>query len=264
MLHSIARLKGVTIQATDGEIGKVGQFYFDDETWAIRYLIVEAGSWLSGRPVLISPAALGHDAWNSRTLHVALTKKKIQGSPPIDTQKPVSRQHEAAYMGYYGYTYYWHGPFLWGFGASPAALHEAGPAKPSRYPGAESADSHLRSTDEVKGYHIESSDGEVGHVEDFLVDDSNWSIRYLEVDTQNWWPGKKVLVSPEWIDQVRWADSIVRIGLARETIKQAPEYIESQPITRDFEAKLHDHYGRRAYWLTAPRQEPAARRAKAG
>jgi hypothetical protein len=115
--------------------------------------------------------------------------------------------------------------------------------------GKESADSHLRSTDEVKGYHIEATDGEIGHVEDFIVDDGTWAIRYLEVDTRNWWPGKKVLVSPQWVDNVSWPDSKVYVGLSRETIQNSPEYIESMPVTREYEKRLYDHYGRSPYWL---------------
>ena len=254
MLKSVTHLQGVTIQATDGEIGKVDQFYFDDETWTIRYLVVNTSRWLDGRLVLISPIALGQKGWASKRLDVALTKKQIEDSPPIDTHKPVSRQHEALYLGYYGYPYYWGGPYLWGLATYPAGLavqREAATAAEEleARAGKESADSHLRSTNEVKGYHIEAVDGEIGHVNDFIVDDETWAIRYLEVDTRNWWPGKKVLVSPAWIDNVSWPDSKVYVDLSRETIKNGPEYIESMPITREFENRLYVHYGRPAYWL---------------
>jgi hypothetical protein len=207
MLRNITQLKGLTIRAKDGEIGTLDQFYFDDESWAIRYLVVNTGGWLSGRFVLVSPIAIRQADWQSKRLDVALTKKQIEDSPPIDTQKPVSRQHEALYMGYYGYPYYWGAPNLWGLASYPGgmvvereAVTEA-EALQARA-GKESADSHLRSTDEVTGYHIEAEDGAIGHVKDFLVDDETWAIRYLEVDTQNWWPGKKVLVSPQWLNNI--------------------------------------------------------------
>ena len=157
-------------------------------------------------------------------------------------------------MGYYGYPYYWGGPNLWGLTSYPAGLTvqreavtdaEAAQARA----GKEWPDSHLRSTNEVTGYHIEAADGEIGHVEDFIVDDETWAIRYLEVDTRNWWPGKKVLVSPQWIDNVSWPDSKVYVHLSRETIKNGPEYIESMPISREFEKRLYGHYGRPPYWL---------------
>jgi hypothetical protein len=267
MLKSVAHLQGVTIRATDGEIGKVDQFYFEDETWAIRYLVVNTSSWLGGRLVLISPIALAQKGLESKRLDVALTKKQIENSPHIDTHKPVSRQHEAVYMGYYGYPYYWGGPNLWGLRSYPSGLAvqrdavteaEASEARA----GKESADSHLRSTNEVTGYHIEAADGEMGHVKDFIVDDETWAIRYLEVDTRNWWPGKKVLVSPRWIDNVSWPDSKVYVDLSREVIKNGPEYIDSMPITREFEKRLYEHYGRPAYWVEGFGNPVAARRSE--
>jgi len=264
MLKSVTHLQGVTIQAKDGEIGKVDQFYFDDETWAIRYLVVNTSRWLDGRLVLISPIALAQRDWESKRVDVALTKKQIEDSPSIDTHKPVSRQHEAVYLGYYGYPYYWGGPNLWGFANYPAGLVDqreaATEAEASKArAGKESNDSHLRSTNEVTGYNIEATDGEVGHVKDFIVDDETWAIRYLEVHTRNWWPGKKVLVSPQWIDNVSWPDAKVYVDLSRETIKNAPEYVESMPVTREYEMTLYDYYGRPSYWL--PQSEQTRSRA---
>ena len=112
-----------------------------------------------------------------------------------------------------------------------------------------SADSHLRSTAAVAGYHVEASDGQIGHVEDFLIDQGTWTIRYLQVKTRNWLPGKKVLISPEWVERVSRTESKVSVGLSRETIKSAPEYIESRLITPQDENQLHQHYGKRPYWL---------------
>src|SRR4249920_3332530 len=173
MLRSATYLQGFTLRAMDGEIGTVDQFYFDDETWAIRYLVVNTGSWLAGRLVLISPIAVGQTDWESKQLEVALTKRQVEGSPDIDTHKPVSRQHEAEYLGYYGYPFYWEGPYLWGSMTSPAGLavqsSVVAEASASRAE-TESEDSHLRSTKEVTGYHIEATDGEIGHVENFIVD----------------------------------------------------------------------------------------------
>jgi sporulation protein YlmC with PRC-barrel domain len=268
MLRNVTHLKGFAIRATDGEIGTLDQFYFDDESWAIRYLLVNTGGWLSGRLVLVSPMAFRQTEWQSKRLDVALTKKQIENSPQIDTHKPVSRQHEALYMGYYGYPYYWSGPYLWGRESYPAGLtvrKEAvtqAEALQARA-GKESADSHLRSTNEVIGYHIEAADGEIGHVADIIIDDETWAIRYLEVDTRNWWPGKRVLVSPQWIEQVSWPVSKVFVHLSRETIKNGPEYFESMPITREYENRLYSYYGRPAYWLQQSEQ-PSSRRASKG
>jgi hypothetical protein len=244
-------LKHLSIRATDGELGTVDQFLFDDETWAIRYLTVETGGWLGGRPVLISPISIIRTDWGAKQLDVALTKKQVENSPDINTHQPVSRQHEAEYLGYYGYPDYWGGPYLWGSAFYPAGL--AIPTTASTEATAdrirkESTDSHLRSTDAVTGYGIEAADGEIGHVAGFVVDDEAWAIRYIEVATRNWWPGKKVLVSPAWIERVSWTDSKVYVGLTREAIRNGPEYVESVPITREYENRLYSHYGRPPYW----------------
>jgi hypothetical protein len=110
-------------------------------------------------------------------------------------------------------------------------------------------DRHLRSTDEVTGYHFAALDGEIGHVDDFIIDDETWAIRYLVVATKNWWPGKKVLISPKWIENVSWEEREVAIGLTRETIKAAPEYTDESLLTRDYETVLYGHYNREGYWV---------------
>ena len=254
MLRNAADMKGLTIHATDGEIGMVEQFYFDDENWTIRYLVVDTGGWLSGlggRLVLISPYSLGSTDWHARLLNVRLTKKQVADSPEIDTHKPVSRQHEAEFSGYYGYPFYWSGPYLWGAEYSPlgtATIEIAAMEETAAQHKKDWEDSHLRSTSEVKGYSIEARDGEIGHVAGFVVDDETWAIRYLEVATQNWWPGKKVLVPPAWIKSVSWPESKVSVDLERETIQNSPEFSESAPITRQYENQLHLHYGRAPYW----------------
>lgn len=244
-------MKHLTIHAIDGEIGSVEEFYFDDERWTIRYLVVNTGAWLSRRQVLISPIFMTRADWDSKQLHLSLSRTQIEHSPEINTQKPVSRQHEAEYMNSFGASYYWGGSYMWGIGPYPTDLAaaalpiEAASATATR----ESSDSHLRSTNAVTGYHVKASDGEMGHVEDFIIDQQDWSIRYLEIDTRNWWAGKKVLIAPDWIDTVSWADSQIVTSVARETIQSAPEYVESAPITREFESQLHQHYGRAPYWM---------------
>ena len=252
MLRNSAHLKGFAIQAGDGELGTVDQLYFDDKTWAIRYFVVETGGWLGGRRVLISPISVVHADWQAKRVDVALTKNQVEHSPNVDTHQPISRRHEAQYYGYYGYPCYWDGPYLWGPAFYPAGL--AIPTFASREALAERiarelTDSHLRSTEAVTGYTIEASDGEIGHVDGFVVDDEAWAIRYIEVATRNWWPGKKVLVSPAWIERVSWADSKVNVGLSREAIQNGPEYTESMAITREYENRLYSHYGRPPYWL---------------
>jgi len=248
MLRNARQLENFVIQATDGELGTLDQLYFDDESWAIRYITVAIG-FLGSRRVLISPISVVHIDWIGKRLDVALTKSQVANSPDIDTDEPVSRQHEIAYNGYYGYPSYWGGPFLWGPVYYPAAVNTAPKDPAAERIQNESLDCHLRSAKAVTGYHIEATDGELGHVDGFIVDDEAWAVRYIEVATKNWWPGKKVLVSPAWIDWVSWADSKVYVGLSREAIQSAPEFVDFTEITREYEDRLYSHYGRPPYWL---------------
>ncbi len=246
MLKNIKDLNGFSIRATDGELGTLNEFYFDDETWAIRYLTVETGGWLGGKEVLISPFAILNTDWQAKCLDVVLTKKQIENSPNIDTHKPVSRQHEASYLGYYGYPIYWD-PSVYASGvAIPIGETDESIEQIME---SESIDSHLRSTQIVNGYNIEALDGEIGHVDGFVIDDEAWAIRYIEVATRTWWPGKKVLISPAWIESLTWMDSKAHVALTRERIQSADAYLEDQPITRDYEAQLYNHYGKPPYWL---------------
>ena len=259
MLRSVNELKGQVIHAIDGELGNVGQFLFDDESWTIRYLVVETGKLL-GRKVLISPLSID-PRQNSDNLHLSLTKAQIQNSPDIDTDKPVSRQRETEYFNYFGYPYYWSEPGLLGGTRYPirhqTTNHDEADTRTSRETGAAVAakaqpvkkeDPHLRSTTEVIGYYIEASDGDIGHVEDFLIDDESWAIRYMIVDTVNWWPGKKVVVAPQWIRDVSWTESKVFVDLPRERIKNAPEYDPALTIDRGYEEKLYDYHQKQKYW----------------
>lgn len=252
MLRNVAQLKGFSLRTKDGEIGTVDQFYFDDQTWAIRYLVVNTGTWLLDRLVLISPHAINQTDFAARQFGVALTKKQVEGSPNINKHKPVSRQHETDYMKYYGYPLYWSGPYLWGTMAYPTGYAipsaVAMGASTARTPDGEVADTHLRSTAEVTDYHLEATDGEIGHVVDFLFDEQTWAIQYIEASTRNWWPGKKVLFSPQWVNRVSWSDSKLYVDLSRDAIKSGPEYVDSVPITRTYENALWSHYRRSGYW----------------
>ncbi len=248
MLRSLKDFEGYEVSASDGDIGVVENFLLDDQRWMLRYLVVEAGgeNLVGRRDVLISPLAFRRPEPGSRRFHVALTVDKIKHSPSIETDKPVSRQHEEAYYGYYGYPYYWGGGVgSWATGMYPGML--AGGALPEprdEAPG----DAHLRSAREIRGYHIQGSDEAIGHLDDFIVDDETWEVRYLVVDTSNWWFGKKVLVAPQWADSVSWEEHEVHVDLRRDQIKNSPEWSASLAITRDYEARLHDHYGRPQYW----------------
>jgi sporulation protein YlmC with PRC-barrel domain len=246
-------LRGHAILATDGVIGDVDDLYFDDEDWAIRYLVVDTGKWLPGRRVLISPLAVGRPDWMGE-LPVNLTRARVESSPDVDTRKPVSRQHETEYAGYYGYPHYWDGGGLWGMGAYPGSLtaedrieDEMRRASRRSAP-ARSGDSHLRSCRAVMGYHIQATDGDIGHVQDLLIDDHTWAIRYLIVNTSNWWLGHQVLVAPPWIEAVSWPASTVSVNLTRQAIQHAPPFNAAARVDRELERGMYAHYGRHGYW----------------
>ena len=259
MLINANTLKDHRLDCTDGQLGKVKEFYFDDHYWTVRYLIVDTGNWLTGRQVLISPHALLAVNYNERTIGVALTKKLVAESPGLDTDKPVSRQYEQDYYRYYGWPGYWEGAYMWGsspyllgpapFLGTPLNLQKSGEKWAHSSQDENSWDPHLRSTDDVRGRHIEATDGGIGHVDDFIIDDQTWAVRYLVIDTMNWWPGKKVLLAPQWIEEISWGESTVFVNLSRDKIRQSPEYTETALLTRDYEMTLHRHYDRKGYWL---------------
>jgi sporulation protein YlmC with PRC-barrel domain len=245
MLRNVNNLSGYAIIAKDGELGKVSEFFFDDYTWSIRYLVVETGSWLSERKVLIPHSALGVTNWDARTFNVNLTMEQVRNSPDIETQKTVSRQHEIELLSYYALPVYW-GDALY---AGPAGMAPLTPiiASQTIRDNAAAAEGHddpnLRSTKKVTGYYIEANDGEIGHVGDFIVDDNKWNIHFLVVDTNNWLPGRKVLIMPFWIDRINWEESKVYINLSKEFIKNSPEFDPSKPIDKYYEKELLNHYG---------------------
>jgi len=253
MMHKVKTLKGYKLHCHDGELGKAVEFYFDDKHWTIRYLVADTGDWLTDQKVLLSPYALVTVNKEKEFIVVDLTKKQIERSPSLNSDKPVSRQFEEEYFGYYGWPIYWGGLDIWG--TDPYIVRD--PAKWKESPHSEKTwDPHLRSTHEVSGYHIQASNGEIGHVEDFIIDDETWTIRYLIIDTENWWPGKKILVSPGWIKRVSWSESKVFVNLSCEAIKQSPEFKEdSFLLMRDYEAELHRHYNLKGYWTDEPREK---------
>jgi hypothetical protein len=265
MLRRLDDLEGHPIEATNGSIGQVTDFLFDDELWVVRYLVVQTGEWLSNRSVLISPISIGQPAWSYRTLRVPMTTDQIRNSPDVDTNKPVSRQYELEYFDYYGYRpHYWGNSGLWGTSNDPGALHSSignVGAGVERHTVAEDRarpeheverhrndDPHLRSANAVTRYHIEASDGGIGHVQGLLLDEDTWAIRYLIVDTSNWWLGHKVLIAPQWIQGVSWSERTVSTNLSREAIKGSPPYDSAGSLQRHEEVSLYDHYQRSGYW----------------
>ena len=239
MLRSLDDMHDYSIDASDGTVGVVKDLYFEDDSWVVRYLVVHTGGWFGGRTVLISPIGLGKPDWTARLLPVALTKEQVRNSPAIDTDKPVSRQQEREYFGYYGYPYYWGGLGMWGGGYYPGYLQpgfiedQADTAyRLTREQRArrDGDDPHLRSCKAVRGYRIAATDGEIGHVKNMLVDEKSWAIRYLVVDTSHWWNGHQVLIEPRRIREVSWDAQEITVDLTREAVKESPGYEDSQPL----------------------------------
>lgn len=226
--RSLRDLRGYKVLAVDGDIGKIDDFYYDDVTWALRYVVVDTGSWLSSRRVLVSPTAFTGSNGPHKTITTALTRKQVEEAPTADLAKPVSRQFELQLNEHFAWPLYWIN--------APVELQ------------GEDGDKHLRSVSETLGYTIDATDGNIGHVEDFVVDENDWIIRYLAIDTRNWLPGRKVIVSPTWISDVSWAKNTVTVDLPRDTIKIAPKYDPNEPINRVYEERLYDAYGRPGYW----------------
>jgi len=266
MLRSLKDVENYSVVATDGIVGPVTDLYFDDESWVIRYLIVDTGAWLSQRRVLISPIAIDQPNWARQILPVSITRQQVQNSPDIDTDKPVSRQHERSHLGYYRYPYYWGGGGLWGaslypnlmlstpgYGGSDAEYRRAqaqnaradAEAEADRH---QTDDPHLRSGNAIMRYHVHATDGDIGHIGGIIVDEDTWAIRYLIVNTSNWWLGHEVIIAPKWIDNFAWADSKMVVGLSRQAIKDAPPYSSTAALNREDELRTHSHHGRIGYW----------------
>jgi len=240
MLRSLKEITKYKIVAKDDDVGSVRDFFFDDGSWAVRYLVADTGKWLPGRRVLLAPVAISGIDWSARQLHVSLNRKQIENSPGVESDRPVSRQKERELSLYYGWPIYWGAPVPVGIPAVGDYVSTA--------PDDQDGDSALRSAREVTGYHIAAQDGAVGHVEDFLASEEDWYIRYMVVDTRNWLPGRKVLVAPWMIDAVDWANKEVRVDRTQAQVKASPEYNPVSPVSRAYEAEFYEFYGHTAYW----------------
>jgi sporulation protein YlmC with PRC-barrel domain len=245
MERRFKKFTGTEVQGTDGDVGHVRDIYFDDATWRARYFVVETGGWLDRRRVLLSPNAIVPGVWHE-CLPVRLTREQVRSSPDVDTQRPISRQHEEALNAHYGWPAYWSAGGTLGMMAAPIVAVAGPVAMPTQaegMPPSRPGDPHLRSVSEVVDYKIAASDGDIGHVEDFLFDDTEWEIRYIMVDTRNWLPGRKVLVSPQWIKRVSWTDGAVHVDLRRDSVEASPEYDPEHELTPDYDERLREHYG---------------------
>jgi hypothetical protein len=255
MIRSAKDMNRFEIVATDGRVGAIDDFYFDDQRWAIRYVVVDTGRWLSGRRVLVSPLSISRAEWGEQRLRLSISREQAENAPGIDTHQPVSRRHERDHLDYYGYPYYWGRAALWGAHAIPVTPTPAqiaaqrARAFAAERKAADQGDVHLRSVSEVSGYVIRAADGDLGHVEDVLFDDLSWAVRYLVVNTQNWWFGKLVLAAPGWITEISWPERSVSVSVTRQRLKSAPPYHRAQHVDRQWELEYYRHLQQRQYWL---------------
>jgi len=223
MLHSIQQQYGKQLSASDGTIGHLRDFYFDDKHWAVRYLVADTGGWLPGRLVLISPHALRHLSREGRTLFVDLTRKQIEDSPPIDEHRPVSRQHEMEYYRHYGYLYYAESWPLWGLAGYPVLV----PPPPAANSEAPQGDAHLRNTQNLTGYYIEATDGVIGKVADFMLDDMTWAIDKIVAECGHWFSGMEMLIPTVKVSRISYDQSTIYVDMTKAALIEAAK----QPAT---------------------------------
>ena len=247
MLRKIEEMFGFTVRGRDEDVGRIHDFYFDSQNWTIRYIVVETGPWLFGERVLLAPRALQRLEWDEERVSVALTQRQIEEAPNADLAQPVSEQQLREMHTYYGWPW-WGGALLQSGPAylpmplpAPALAEEEGEEEQRDRP-------YLRSSREVIGYRIHALDGDIGHTTDLLATPADWIIRYLLVDTRRWLPGREVIVSPMWVEDIRWLEGKIYVDLYKESVKNSPEYDFNQPISTAYEKRLHHHYNRTGYW----------------
>ena len=245
MLLSAKNLLGYKLGATDDELGGLRDLYFDGSEWVIRYFVAETRRWLPGRLVLISPSSILSADWANQRINTSLSKQQIKDSPTIDEDRPVSKQQETAVVGYYGWPAYW---MPTGGVVPTAAVVPVPESEEEQQEKAEKYDANLRSVQEVTGYFLRATDGEIGNVIDFVIDDSEWTIRYLVVDTGKWLPDRQVLIVPQWITSVHWEKKECDVDVSQEQVRNAPEYDPARPVNREYEIRLYDYYGRPHGW----------------
>jgi hypothetical protein len=249
MLWNASKIKGRAIAARDGTAGQVVDYLFDDISWHVRWAVVDTSGWLSGRKVLLPTSALGPLETEGRDLSIELTMQQVKDSPDIDTERPVSRQMETHLYDHYGWAPYWgEGLYMgaYGYGAgfwTSPPLEKDSEEREILEARRDHDDPHLRSIEAVTGYHLHARDGEVGHVEDFLIDDSNWGVHYMVVDTKNWWPGKRVLISPRSVQGFDWKSRLVNTNVDREAVKASPLYDPSTTVDPAYETRFNEYYG---------------------
>jgi hypothetical protein len=258
MLFAVSGLEGCPVRVTDGDVGSVKDFLFDDQNWKIRWMVVGAGKWLPGRQLLIHPSAIAPltlppkprlpmmSPGDTLEISVNLTRAEIEAGPEAREDEPVNRDMEALLYDYYGWDPYW-GATHFGAAVLPnaeqrivddAVRRDAGDVIPPVDGG-----DHLHSVASFKGYYVHAVDGDIGHVENLLADDSNWEIRYLVIATRNWWPGKIVQLSPYAVKEIDWFGEHINMNVTRDQVRSAPAWDPLALMDEASEDELHRHFG---------------------
>ncbi|SFJ81749.1 PRC-barrel domain-containing protein [Halobacillus dabanensis] len=246
MIHNEKYIEGYTIHATDDELGKVDAFLFDDENWAIRYLVADTRKWLPGRKVLLSPISIQNINHQADHISFSLTKEQVKNSPDIDADQPVSRAQEVRMNQYFGWGNYWGAPGVWGPGFYP---YELAQQEFNEMTEEEAEVSQVRKTSEVIGYRVFTYNGEAGEIDSFLIDDKTWKIRYVVIRSKIEGEEKFLLVSTDWITDVRWADESLHISVEKESLVKAPAYHPDLTIDRDYEESVFKAFNKPPYWM---------------
>lgn len=242
MLRSLNEIMRFQLLGIDKKIGRCKDFLFDDKLWVIRYIVADSKEWLSkDRKVLISTISLREPYWEQYQFPLDLTRSKIENSPLLGEHQKISHQYETELFEYYGYAYYWMNEGLWRTSPSPMPLVETQLSKDNSK--IKSEDWHLRSTDEVKKFKIYTTDQQVAHIDDFILNDDNWTISYIVIDTRLWVPGgRKVLISHKCIDAVNWADCSITVNVNAQKIIENPLFDLERFIDPDYESQLRKYY----------------------
>jgi uncharacterized protein YrrD len=238
MLRNADSLRGFHLHARDGNIGSIDDLFFDDDCWKVRYVVVDTSHWLPGRKVLLIPEILEPPNDDAKVVSTNLTRDQVKGSPDIDTDQPVSRQMEMGLFEYYGWSAYWgggHGGF------TNPVMADVDPEKQELSGANPPGDPHLRSVRAIGRYSIGAEDGQIGHVKDVILDDADWIVRYLLVDTRKWLPGREVVLSTESVERIHWKGRSVAVHLSKEQIRNSPVYRPGQPIDEPHVARPHHH-----------------------
>ncbi len=255
MLHTLSSLAGFTIQAADGNVGTVKDFYFDDRHWTIRHLVIEIGSLLESHKVLLSPVHIKHLNYENKMIVVDLSVSDIKGSSHIDTNRSVAQQYEIDYLSYYGYAFYWGTNSLWDSSGEPKALTvmEESPQAAETFAAIDTVrrmhgDRHLRSCNEIVNYHIQASDGEIGHLHGMLIDEDTWAIRYFIASTSNWWLGNKVLIGPQEVKDISWGNAKIYVDMTQAQVKGSPLFDGAVSLSFPKEMGAYLHHGSDTNW----------------